>query len=279
LINFLIKILNKKKNIKTEDINILYSNIEPEIEGIVSKYNFENIFQKHKDKIMLYLKAKKSEAEKILEDHDNDMNKALESITPGLQELINSFQKEINENAEGLGNDIEMFKKKVEEIIQKAFESSSQEFVKTELGLGKLDSSFLEVLYNNLGIVGGVVAGGIGASVAVAILGLNMIPGIGTVMSLISGLGFLIIGFIFGPSKKEKFQNAIEKIIKNINEGFRKQKNMLIKTLNKLKNKIIKDMKTEIGILAFHLEEGEKKDFEENKTLYFEMKKMLLNSE
>jgi len=54
---------------------------------------------------------------------------------------------------------------------------------------------------------------------------------------------------------------------------------MLIKTLNKLKNKIIKDMKTEIGILAFHLEEGEKKDFEENKTLYFEMKKMLLNSE
>jgi len=151
--------------------------------------------------------------------------------------------------------------------------------VKTELGLGKLDSSFLEVLYNNLGIVGGVVAGGIGASVAVAILGLNMIPGIGTVMSLISGLGFLIIGFIFGPSKKEKFQNAIEKIIKNINEGFRKQKNMLIKTLNKLKNKIIKDMKTEIGILAFHLEEGEKKDFEENKTLYFEMKKMLLNSE
>jgi len=99
----------QKKNIKTEDINILYSNIEPEIEGIVSKYNFENIFQKHKDKIMLYLKAKKSEAEKILEDHDNDMNKALESITPGLQELINSFQKEINENAEGLGNDIEMF--------------------------------------------------------------------------------------------------------------------------------------------------------------------------
>jgi len=89
--------------------------------------------------------------------------------------------------------------------------------VKTELGLGKLDSSFLEVLYNNLGIVGVVVAGGIGASVAVAILGLNMIPGIGTVMSLISGLGFLIIGFIFGPSKKEKFQNAIEKIIKNIN--------------------------------------------------------------
>lgn len=270
----------QKKNIKTEDINKLYKNIEPEIEDIFNKYNFENIFQKYEDKIIIYLKAKKGDAENILEDHDNNVNKALESITPGLQELITSFQKEINENVEGLGNDIEMFKKKAKEIIHKAYESSSEKLgVKTEMSLGELDTSFLEVLYNNLGIVGGVVAGGIGASLAVAIFGLNMIPGIGTVISLIAGVGILIIGAIFGPSKKKKFQNAIDKIIKNINEGFRKQKNILIRTLNKLENKLTKDMKTEIGIIAFHLEEGEKKEFEENKTLYFEIKEILLNSE
>ena len=270
----------QKKNIKTEDINILYKNIEPEIKGIFSKYNFENIFQKHEGQIISYLKAKKSEAEKILKDHNNDVDKALESITPGLQELITSFQKEINENFEGLGNDIEMFKKKAKEIIHKAYESISQELgVKTELSLGKLEISFLERLYNHLGIVGGVVAGGIGTSLVVAIFGLNMIPGIGTVLSLIAGLGVLILGFIFGPSKKEKFENAIEKIITNIYEGFRKQKSILIKTLNKSENKLIKDMKAEIGIIAFRLEEGEKKEFEENKNLYFEMKKNLLNSE
>ena len=270
----------QKKNIKTEDINIFNKNIEPEVEGIFNKYNFENIFQKYEKQIMLYLQAKKGDAEAILESHDNNLDKALESITPGLQELINNFQKEINENVDGLGNDIEMFKKKAKEIIHKAYESSSEKLgMKTDLSLGKLDTSFLEDLYNNLGIVGGVVAGGIGATLTVAIFGLNMIPGIGTVISIIAGVGALIIGAIFGPSKKKKFQNAIDKIIKNVSEGFRKQKNMLIKTLNKLKNKLIKDMKTEIGIIAFHLEEGEKKEFEKNKTLYFEIKEILLNSE
>ncbi len=52
-----------------------------------------------------------------------------------------------------------MFKKKAKEIIHKAYESSSEKLgVKTEMSLGELDTSFLEVLYNNLGIVGGVVA-------------------------------------------------------------------------------------------------------------------------
>ena len=58
------------------------------------------------------MKSKKGDAENILENNDNNVNKSLESITPGLQDLINNFQKEINENVEGLGNDIEMFKKK-----------------------------------------------------------------------------------------------------------------------------------------------------------------------
>ena len=119
-------------------------------------------------------------------------------------------------------------------------------------------------------------AGGIGASLAVAIFGLNMIPGIGTVISIIAGIGVLIIGAIFGPSKKKKFQNGIEKMIKNIKEGFYKQKNMLTKTLTSLKCKLIENMKKEIGIIAFYLEEGEKKEYEKNKQLYFEIKDILL---
>lgn len=47
----------QKKNIKTEDINIFNKNIEPEVEGIFNKYNFEDIFQKHEKQIMLYLKS------------------------------------------------------------------------------------------------------------------------------------------------------------------------------------------------------------------------------
>ena len=65
-------------------------------------------------------------------------------------------------------------------------------------------------------------------------------------------------------------------MIKNIKEGFYKQKNMLTKTLTSLKCKLIENMKKEIGIIAFYLEEGEKKEYEKNKQLYFEIKDILL---
>ena len=105
-----------------------------------------------------------------------------------------------------------------------------------------------------------------------------MVPGIGTIISVIAGLGALIIGAIFGPSKEKKCKNSIDKIIENVKSGFTKQKTLFLKSLETLKTKLIETLQKEIGIIAFNLEEGEKKEFEENKNLYFKTKEILLNS-
>ena len=269
----------QKKNIKTEDLNSLNKSIEPDVRNIFEKYNFKDIFQIYEERVITYLKVQKEDANKILTNNDNDVEKSLNSIMPGMQKIIDGFEKEINSNADGLVNDIEELKKKIKDAIQKAYESNKEMVnIDNKFDFGKFDVSFLETLYNHLGLVGGVIAGGIGASLAVAILGLNMVPGIGTIISVIAGLGALIIGAIFGPSKEEKFKNSVDKMMENVKSGFTKQKTLFLKSLEALKTKLIETLQKEIGIIAFNLEEGEKKEFEENKNLYFKTKEILLNS-
>ena len=281
---FLDKFFNQnfeeKKNIKTEDINLLFKSVEPKVKEIFNNYNIDKIFQKYEDKILKYLDEKKDDATVILEKNDKDLKKAFDSISSGLHQIIEDFQNEMDKNIESLVDEIEKLKKEIRETIHKVYELKKEKVsLDIDLDFGNFKSSFLELLYNNLGIVGGIVAGGIGAAISVAIFGLNIIPGIGTAASIIAGIGALIFGAVFMPSKKKKLQNLIIKEMKIVKDGFLKQKTKFIQTLDKLQDKLIDTLKKEIGIIAFHLEEGERKEFEENKNKYFQIKDILLKSE
>ena len=252
---------------------MLFKSVEPKVKEIFNNYNIDKIFQKYEDKILKYLDEKKDDATVILEKNNKDLKKAFDSISSGLHQIIEDFQKEMDKNIESLVDEIEKLKKEIRETIHKVYELKKEKVsLDIDLDFGNFKSSFL-------GIVGGIVAGGIGAAISVAIFGLNIIPGIGTAASIIAGIGALIFGAVFMPSKKKKLQNLIIKEMKIVKDGFLKQKTKFIQTLDKLQDKLIDTLKKEIGIIAFHLEEGERKEFEENKNKYFQIKDILLKSE
>ena len=123
----------EKKNIKTEDINLLFKSVEPKVKEIFNNYNIDKIFQKYEDKILKYLDEKKDDATVILEKNDKDLKKAFDSISSGLHQIIEDFQNEMDKNIESLVDEIEKLKKEIRETIHKVYEltyKNHSEFLK-----------------------------------------------------------------------------------------------------------------------------------------------------
>ena len=266
---------SEKKIIKSEDLNRLKNDVGRIFESIFSKYKFEDVFLLTKTQIIDFLNNKKKESKEIMIKYNNNSQKAVESITPEIEMKMNDFKKAIEKMILNLNDEIEAEKKRIKEILQKSVENYDKLEVESDFKYNEVSNSFLETLYNNLGIVNTAVAGGIGAGIMIGILGLGIIPGVGTVITAVGALSMVVIGFLAGPSREKKFKKTIDKIKKNIADGFEDQCWNLIHTIKKLKRNLIESYKREIGICSFKLNENEQKDFEEKKAHYFRIKNIL----
>ena len=83
--------------IKTEVLKIIKSENVNVINNIFEKYNFDEIFIKYNGEIIDYLNAKKRKLRKIMEKIDNDNEKAIKEIIPGIEKIMEDFQKKIND--------------------------------------------------------------------------------------------------------------------------------------------------------------------------------------
>ena len=266
---------SEKKIIKSEDLNRLKNDVQRIFEDIFNKYKFEDLFLITKTKIVDYLNNKKKKSKELMLEYNNNVNKAVESFTPEIQIELDNFKKKLEKMILNLNDEIEAQKKYIKEILQKSVENYNKIESEGNFKYNEVNNSFLETLYNNLGIVNSLVAGGIGAGIMIGILGLGIIPGVGTVISAVGALSIFVIGFLAGPSREKKFKNTIDKMKKNIENGFDDQCWNLLYTIKKLKKKLIESYKREIGICSFKLNEDEQKDFEEKKEYYFRIKKIL----
>lgn len=269
---------SEKKILKSEDLNKLRNNIEGIFEEIFNKYNFEELFQSSKCKIVDYLEKKKKESKDLMILYNNNVQKAIDSIVPQINTPMNDFKEKVEKMIIKLNDEIEEQKKIIKELLQKSVENYDKINVKSDFNYNEVNNSFLETLYNNLGIVNTALAGGIGAGIMIGVLGLGIIPGVGTVISAVGAVSVLLIGLLAGPSREKKFRNTMDKIIRNIKNGFDDQLWNLTFTLRKLKKKLIESYKREIGICSFQLNKDEQKDFEEKKAHYFRIKKILFLS-
>ena len=266
---------SEKKVIKSEDLNRLKNDVEGIFEDIFKKYEFEGLFQLTKNQIKDLLNKKKKESQKIMIDYNNNVQKAVESITPEIEEKLKVFKEKIENMILKLNDEIEGQKKLIKEVLQKSVENYEKIEVQSDFKYNEVNNSFLETLYNNLGIVNTALAGGIGAGIMIGILGLGIIPGVGTVISAVGALSMVVIGFLAGPSREKKFKKTIDKIKKNIADGFDDQSWNLMHTIKRLKKNLIESFKREIGICSFQLNKEEQKDFEEKKAHYFRIKEIL----
>ena len=214
-----------------------------------------------------------------MKNNKNDVNKAIETICKGINKNMNEFQENINDMINKLYNDIELIKKQINEAIKRSLENVDNKIDiqgKNNINYKEISFDFFETLYNNLGPINAAITGGIGGGLVVAIIGFNFIPGVGTLMSLLTA-GFLsIVGFIVSPSKEKQLQKLIDKIIRKFEDGFYEQKCNFTRILDKLEKELIVSYKKEIGISCLELNKDEQKDFEEKKELYFKMKKILM---
>ena len=214
-----------------------------------------------------------------MKNNKNDVNKAIETICKGINKNMNEFQENINDMINKLYNDIELIKKQINEAIKRSLENVDNKIDiqgKNNINYKEISFDFFETLYNNLGPIHAAITGGIGGGLVVAIIGFNFIPGVGTLMSLLTA-GFLsIVGFIVSPSKEKQLQKLIDKIIRKFEDGFYEQKCNFTRILDKLEKELIVSYKKEIGISCLELNKDEQKDFEEKKELYFKMKKILM---
>ena len=214
-----------------------------------------------------------------MKNNKNDVNKAIETICKGINKNMNEFQENINDMINKLYNDIELIKKQINEAIKRSLENVDNKIDiqgKNNINYKEISFDFFETLYNNLGPINAAITGGIGGGLVVAIIGFNFIPGVGTLMSLLTA-GFLsIVGFIVSPSKEKQLQKLIDKIIRKFEDGFYEQKCNFTRILDKLEKELIVSYKKEIGISCLELNKDEQKDFEDKKELYFKMKKILM---
>ena len=266
---------SEKKILKSEDLNKLKNDVERIFEEIFSKYNFEELFLATKCQIIDYLEKKKNESKDLMIEHNNNVQKAIDSIIPQINTPMNDFKEKVEKMLIKLNDEIEKQKKIIKEILQKSVENYGKVEVQGDFKYDEVNNSFLETLYNNLGIVNTALAGGIGAGIMIGILGLGIIPGVGTVITAVGALSVLLIGILAGPSREKKFRNTMDKIIRNIKNGFDDQLWNLTYTMKKLKKKLIESYKREIGICSFQLNESEQKEFEEKKAHYFRIKEIL----
>lgn len=157
-----------------------------------------------------------------MESYDKNIKQALQSITPFIEETMKEFREKIDDMIMKLNDDIELEKKKIKDTIKKSVENYDKIQIqnKNDFNYSEINNTFLETLYNNLGLVNTAVAGGIGAGIMIGILGFGIIPGVGTAISVVGALSMVIIGFIIGPSREKKFIKSIEKIKNNIADGF-----------------------------------------------------------
>ena len=267
---------DEKKTLQTEELKHLRDNIENVFDSAFSKYDFKEIFQKYRINLISYLESKKKDSKEIMEKFDKNIEKALESISPTIEKDMNLFKNEIDEKLKLLNNEIEKIKKNIQELIKKSV-INEENTIKTndKYNFSEINNSFLENLYNNLGIVNTTIAGGIGAGLTIAIFGFGVIPGVGMAVSGIAAISMIFLGFLIGPSREKKFKKSLEKMIRKIDEGFSDQEWNFTYTLKKLKKQLIESYKREIGISCFELKKDEQKDFEEKKALYLEIREIL----
>lgn len=132
---FLDKFFNQnfeeKKTLQTEELQKLKDNIENIFDSAFAKYNFEEIFQKYKIDLISYLETKKKDSKLIMEKFDKNVEKALESISPTIENYMSSFRNKINEKLELLNNEIENIKKDIQKLIKKSV-TSGQNKINTD---------------------------------------------------------------------------------------------------------------------------------------------------
>ena len=270
---------SKKKNIKTEELLQLNSKIEDTLNKIFNNYNFEDLFEENKEKIINFLNKCYLKSSEILKENKNSVNESIKSLSPEIDKFLNEFKESINDKINKLNNEIELLKNKIIEVIKRSIKNVDNKINtqnKNDINYKNISFNFLESLQNNLGQINAAITGGIGGALIIAILGINFVPGVGTALALGAGLLMTIFGFIFSPSKEKKFEKLVKKTNKEIEDKFNEYKHKFIITLEEIKKDLIASFKKEIGISAFKLKDNEQKDFKEKKDLYYKIKKILM---